>query len=199
VKGIAEHRFGFGISSAIFGGAADVSLKGVPMPQETHRPLRIGVYETVAQVQAALSDLREAGFTSREISVVCSDEASAAHFPQYRHEEPAGTHTDDALSRAGLTGLGLGTAAILSALVTSAGTAVFVAGAFAGLAAVGTFAATMMTRGAEQELADYYDQAVVHGKLLVAVETSDPRRHELAARILATHEPEQSGSLPVED
>jgi hypothetical protein len=169
------------------------------MPQEIQGPLRIGVYDSVPQVQAVVADLREAGFTPQEISVVCSDDAREAHFPQYHHEDPAGAHTNAALTRAGLAGLGLGTAAVLAALVTSAGTAVFVVGAFAGLAAVGTFAAMMMTRGAEKELADYYDQAVMHGKLLVAVETADDLRRQEAARILARHEGQQRATLPSED
>jgi hypothetical protein len=48
----------------------------------------------------------------------------------------------------------------------------------------------MMTRGAEKELANYYDQAVVRGKILVAAEEADPKRHvrlDRASQIFARH------------
>jgi hypothetical protein len=32
----------------------------------------------------------------------------------------------------------------------------------------------MMTRGVERELANFYDQAITAGKILVAVDTGDP-------------------------
>jgi len=91
------------------------------------------------------------------------------------------------VTTAGATALGLGGAALLTGLLTSAGTAVFVIGAFAGIAAIGTFVSLMLTRGAEKELADYYDQAVVQGKILVAVETDDPARQELVDEIFERH------------
>lgn len=169
------------------------------MMTETSSPIRVGVFDSMEETEAVVRELREAGFTAKEISVVCSDESKAERFSEYVHEKPAGAYTNAALTGAGAAGLGLGAAALLTAMVTSAGTAVFVVGAFAGLAAVGTFAAMMVTRGAEKELADYYDQAVMHGKLLVAVETRNPQRQHLADQILARHNPEQPGALPTED
>jgi hypothetical protein len=52
----------------------------------------------------------------------------------------------------------------------------------------------MMTRGIDKEVANYYDQAVVQGKVLVAVETSTPDEGRLgrAAKILAA-----AGAEPV--
>lgn len=169
------------------------------MSTSTEAPIRIGVFDSVEEVQAVVAELRAAGFNSQEISVLCSDESKAAYFPQYQHEAPAGSHNDEALNLAGLFGAGLGTAVLLATLVTSAGTAIFAVGALAGVTAAGTFAALMMTRGAEKELADYYDQAVVHGKLLVAAESEDPNRQQQADRILRRHMPEQMGGLPSED
>ena len=53
----------------------------------------------------------------------------------------------------------------------------------------------MMTRGVEKELADYYDQAVVRGKILVAAEDRNPAgraRLAEAARVL-----EEAGAEPL--
>ena len=53
----------------------------------------------------------------------------------------------------------------------------------------------MMTRGVEHELADYYDQAVAEGKILVAVDEHGPKAEghlSQAEQILA-----ESGALPL--
>jgi hypothetical protein len=60
---------------------------------------------------------------------------------------------------------------------------------------VGGLVGAMMTRGVEKELADYYDQAVQRGKILVAAEDhSEAQRQRLAkaATILS-----ECGSEPV--
>ena len=59
----------------------------------------------------------------------------------------------------------------------------------------GGFIGAMMTRGIEKEAANYYDQEVQAGKLLVTVEQCQPDAHpslDDAERILA-----QAGAQPV--
>ncbi|MBX3437926.1 MAG: hypothetical protein KF861_10580 [Planctomycetaceae bacterium] len=158
-------------------------------------PIRFAVCESVAEASRLVNELRVAGFTAEEISVVCSQEACELELAPYIHEHPAGSKTQDALNKSGLAALGLGSAAILAGLATTAGAAIMVVGAFSGLAIAGTFVAVMMTRGAEKELADYYDQALTHGKILVGVETSEPRLQTIADEILQ-HEGRPSSALP---
>ena len=60
---------------------------------------------------------------------------------------------------------------------------------------VGGLIGAMMTRGIEDELANYYDQAVVRGKILVAAEDRSERGSErlaAAERVLA-----EAGAEPV--
>jgi len=163
------------------------------MTEHRNHPLHLAIYEDVQSAADAINDLRDAGFTADDISVLCSDEHRRSLFSEYVDEEPAGSHSDDALNKAGAAGLGLGGAAALTGLVTSGGTAIFAIGAFAGVAAAGTFVALMLTRGAEKELADYYDQAVAGGKILVAVETDDANRQKTADQIF-----ERSGHKPAQ-
>jgi len=153
------------------------------MTEQRPNPIHMAIYDDVPTAAAAVHDLREAGFTKDEISVLCSDEHRERLFQDYVHEEPAGMHSEDAVNKAGLAAAGLGGAAVLTGLLTSAGTAIFAIGAFAGIAAIGTFVSLMLTRGAEKELADYYDQAVTEGKILVGVETDDPDRQALADEV----------------
>ena len=167
------------------------------MTEQRQRPIHMAVYDDVPSASGVIQDLRAAGFSPEEISVLCSDEHRERLFQEYAHEEPAGSHSEDALTTAGAAALGLGGAAVLTGLLTSAGTAIFVIGAFAGVAAVGTFVSLMLTRGTEKELADYYDQAVMEGKILVAVETDDPARQQQADKIFRSHG-DQPVSMPRE-
>lgn len=145
--------------------------------------IHAAVFDTVSETRAVVERLRAAGIPTDEISVLCSDDAKERYFREYEHEEPAGAHASEAVSTGGAIGLGLGGAAVLTGLVTAGGTAIFAVGAFAGLAIAGTFASLMMTRGAEKELSDYYDQALSRGKLLVAVESESPERRAAVDRI----------------
>jgi hypothetical protein len=167
------------------------------MLQHQTKPIHMAVYPDVASAARAVQQLREAGFTQNEISVLCSDESRERLFRDYVHEEPSGSHNDEALNKAGAAALGLGGATILTGLLTSAGTAIFAIGAFAGVAALGTFMALMLTRGTEKELADYYDQAVVGGQILVAVETEVPSRQRQADAIF--NQQSRPTSMPKED
>lgn len=148
-------------------------------------PIRLTVCDTAASAHRLVNELQQAGFTAKEISVVCSQESCEREFAEFVHEHPAGSQTSDALNSAGMGALGLGTAAALAAIFTAGGAAIMAVGAFAGVALTGTFASMMMTRGAEKELADYYDQALTHGKILVAVETQDEARQRVADEILS--------------
>ncbi|MCA9078002.1 MAG: hypothetical protein KDA93_23435 [Planctomycetaceae bacterium] len=147
-------------------------------------PIRLTVCETSDAARRLVGELQQAGFTTDEISIVCSQEACEQEFSEFVEQHPAGSQTSEALNKSGAAGLGLGTAAVLAGLLTTGGTAIMAVGALAGVAMAGTFTSVMMTRGAEKELADFYDQAITKGKILVAVETDDPVRQNQADKIL---------------
>ena len=86
--------------------------------------------------------------------------------------------------------------AIAGTLATGGAALVFTgpAAAWAG-GVVGGLVGAMMTRGVEHELADYYDQAVSEGKILVAVDehgSAADAHLSQAEHILA-----ESGALPL--
>ncbi len=160
-------------------------------------PIRLTVCETADSAARLVQELRQAGFTTDEISVVCSEDACEREFAEFVHEHPAGSQVPEALNRSGLAGLGLGASAVVAGLLTSGGAAIMAVGAFAGLAIAGTFVSVMATRGAEKELSDYYDQAITKGKILVAVETEEAARQQLADEILG-HEGRVPTAIPEE-
>jgi len=57
------------------------------------KPVRIAVYDNVAQADRAVRELLSAGFTHDEVSVICSDAHKAAHFHGVQTPAPAGSNT----------------------------------------------------------------------------------------------------------
>ncbi|HET6884446.1 MAG TPA: hypothetical protein VFI31_30110 [Pirellulales bacterium] len=154
------------------------------------RPIRVGVFSTIRAADCAVDHLLKAGFTGEQISVVCSDRAKEEHFRQFEHEEPAGSHTPAAVAVGGAIGAALGGLTVVAGAVTTAGLGLLAAGGLAAWAGgvVGGLIGAMTTRGVEHEVADFYDQAVTAGKILVAVEDhTEAQRQNLARgeRILA--------------
>ena len=160
-------------------------------------PFEAGVFSNVEDATRAVHDLLAAGFTKDHITVVCSDETKERHFREFEHQDPAGTYTPTAAIVGGTIGAALGGVSVIAAAVATGGTALWAAGpitAWAGGVAGGLVGA-MMTRGVEKELANYYQQAVVEGQILVAAEDHGENREATlsqAAKILA-----EAGAKPV--
>jgi hypothetical protein len=136
------------------------------------RPLRVGVFGTVAEADRAVEDLLKAGFTKDAITVVCSNEAVERHFKDFRKQEPAGTYTPATAVGGGAIGATLGGLAAVVGGIATGGIGLL---ATAGIAAwaggvAGGLVGAMMSRGVEKELANYYQQAVTDGDILVAVD-----------------------------
>lgn len=143
--------------------------------EHLERPFRAGVFATVAGAEDAVNALLAAGFTPEHITVVCSDEVKERHFRQFEHVDPAGSNTPAAAAIGGAVGAaigGLGTAAASIATGLDAA-AISGIGLWSG-GVVGGFIGAMMTRGTENELSDFYAQAVADGKVLVAAEAHGP-------------------------
>lgn len=157
--------------------------------------IRCGVFETVEQAEQAIDGLLEAGFAPGEISVVCSEKSKERHFTRYIHQQPAGANTAGAATAGSLLGaLGAGLATIG---LTSGGVVLLAAGPLAALggAVAGGLIGAMLTRGAEKTLADFYDQAVERGNVLVGVEDTGPNQAMRLAR--ADRVFREAGALPL--
>lgn len=159
-------------------------------------PLRVGIFTEVAHADRAVERLLAAGFTKTQITVICSDEIVQRHFRKFEHQEPSGTYTPAAAATGSAIGALVGGTTMVVATLASGGMAL-VFGALAAWAGgvVGGLVGAMMTRGVEHELADYYDQAVAEGKILVAVDEHGPAAEghlSQAEQIFA-----ESGALPL--
>ena len=154
--------------------------------EKPDRPVRAGVFNTVPQAKQAIDQLLRAGFGKDQITVVCSDEHKERYFREFEQQEPAGTYTPAAAATGGAIGATVGGAAAGAVGVATGGLPLIVAGGIGLMAGAvwGGFLGAMLTRGVEKEAANFYDQAVQQGKLLVAVEDHDARRLAVAEREL---------------
>jgi hypothetical protein len=166
------------------------------MIDQTVQPIRVGIFATVPAAERAVNALLSAGFRTDEITVVCSDPQKERNFEQFHHQDPAGTTTPAKAVAGGAIGAALGGLTILAGAATGGAALLAAGGAVAWTGGVlGGLIGAMMSRGVERELANYYDQEVQRGNLLVAVEdhseNSKQRLHE-AEQILA-----DSGAEPM--
>ncbi len=153
-------------------------------------PVRIGLYDTVAQAEQAVHNLLKAGFPKDCLAVVCSDKYKEDFFRDVPHPEPSGSHTPEAIVAGGIVGAAIGGLALVATGLVTGGASLLAYGTIliGGGAFAGSFSGAMMTRGFEKEIADFYDQAVERGKILVAVDEHGPdasARLAEAERILA--------------
>lgn len=149
-----------------------------------NRDLHCGIFYTVEAAEQTLRELEAAGIPRKAITLVVSEETRERHFP---HREEADEHgeTDLATSATGggLLGMlagGLGAAG----MATATGMALVTVGPslLVGGAVVGAFLGAMRTRGHEGELADFYDQALTRGGILVGVDTTQVPSAALSQR-----------------
>ncbi len=140
--------------------------------QPIDKPFRVGLFDTIAQANKAVHSLLAAGFTKDQLAVVCSDKYKEQFFRAVPTPEPAGSYTPGAITTGGLVGATLGGLALAVTAITTGGAVLLAAGTVlvGGGAIAGSFTGAMATRGFEKEIADYYDQAVQKGKILVAAE-----------------------------
>ena len=166
--------------------------------QDVDKPaLEVGVFDTVDGARRAVEGLLAAGFSTEHITVICSNETKEQYFSEFEHQQPAGTNTPVAAITGGTIGALLGGLTIVASAVATGGLALWAAGPitmwFGGVA--GGLVGAMMTRGVEKEMANFYQQAVLEGQILVGAEdhsSSSAAMLARAAKVLA-----DAGALPL--
>jgi hypothetical protein len=161
------------------------------------RPIEVGVFDSITAASQAVEELLVAGFFQQQITVVCSDETKERYFRAFDHQKPAGTYNVPATVAGSALGAIAAGLTIVATAVATGGLTILAAGPITAAAGgvAGGFIGAMMTRGVERELANYYQQAVLEGRILVAAEASGSdaaHKLALAARILL-----QAGAQPL--
>ena len=166
---------------------------------DPEKPFRAGIFDTVAEAEEAVAALQAEGFSTEQITVVCSDELKERHFREFEHTEPAGTNTPAAAavgSAVGAAVMGATTATLGSLISLDAAAAMGGAGLWTGTI-FGGFVGAMMSRGTENELANFYNQAVESGRILVAAECHGDDSEAKLARAAAILAEKGAEPLPL--
>jgi hypothetical protein len=164
---------------------------------KVERPFEAGVFDTVEGAARAVEGLMGAGFSKEQITVMCSDATKERYFRAFEHQEPAGTYSATATVAGSAIGAIAAGLTIIASAVATGGVTLLAAGPITAAAGgvAGGFIGAMMTRGVEKELANFYQQAVVEGRILVAAEDEGPNAYQRltrAAKVLA-----DAGARPV--
>lgn len=135
-------------------------------------PVRVGVFKTVAGADRAVRGLLSIGFAKEQLSVICSDEHKERHFRDIPNPPLPGSHVGEGIAVGSVVGAAVGGLALAASAFVTGGATLWMAGpmVMAAGALAGSFAGAMSTRGFEPEVANYYDQAVQRGDILVGVE-----------------------------
>lgn len=163
---------------------------------DPRKPIRAAIFSRLPEADRAVHRLLESGFTKDQITVICSDEAIEEHFKEFEHQKQAGAETGTGVAAGGAIGATLGGFGALVGLTATGGVGLVVAGGLLTAGIAGPFIGAMMTRGLEKEMADFYDQAVARGKILVGVEDHSERRHD--ALLIAEKIFREEGAEPFE-
>src|SRR5262245_23127194 len=126
------------------------------------KPYRVGIFDTVAEADQAVRMLLGAGFHKDQLAVICSDKYKEQYFQDLSTPEPAGAYTPPAIVVGGAVGATIGGLALAAVTVATGGVGLLAAGTVlvGGGAIAGAFTGTMIARGFEKEIQDYYDQAI---------------------------------------
>jgi hypothetical protein len=148
------------------------------------RPVEVGSFNTVDAARTAVQGLLAAGFTTEHITVVCSDETKADLFHEFEHQKPAGSHAAAATAIGSTIGATLGGLTAFATVLATGNATLWAAGPISvwGGGVAGGLVGAMMTRGVEKELANFYQQAVIDGQILVAAEDNSPNSEASLAR-----------------
>jgi len=170
------------------------------MSETGPKSVRVGVFRRIDDADRAVRALVDAGFDREHVSVICPTCTQEKWQDHAKRELPAGARAPAAAAGGSAIGALLGGLVGVTGAIASGGTALLIAGPVllggaAGGAVAGGLIGAMSTRGVEKEIADYYDQALQKGRILVAVEEHGPDGAELLAR--AERVLEQAGAEPI--
>jgi hypothetical protein len=162
------------------------------------KPVRVAVFDRIDRAEQAVESLLLEGFEKNQISVICSDPATEEHFKGFEGKQ-AGDAAPRRAAVGGVVGATLGGLVTVTALATSGGIAVLAAGhlvtSLASGGIVGGFIGAMTSRGLDKEAAEYYEQSIEKGRILVVAEDNSaegPRKLHAAEKRF-----QEAGAEPV--
>jgi hypothetical protein len=158
-------------------------------PSSAEQPFRLGLFDTVQQVDQAVRRLLAAGFSKKELALICPEQCRGQFVSDIPGAEPPGSHAVAAIAEGGAVGAAIGGIALAAAAATTAGLALIPAAGvlIGGVAFAGAFSSLILREGYGEDIGRYYAEAIRLGKIVVGVEVDgvdSANRLELAQRIM---------------
>ncbi len=160
------------------------------MDQQVTSQLRTGGFESVAQVDRVIRDLRSAGFVDDQLMVICPPQFQDQLAPTTPNVTSPPTDAPTALATGGAVGATLGGLALVATIATGGAAGVLGTAAavlVGGGALAGGISGLIVAKGYDEEADDYYKKAVERGWIVVGVAVTPedgPRQIAQADRIL---------------
>jgi hypothetical protein len=144
-------------------------LKENPMQE---RPCRVGFFRSKAKAERAVRDLLNAGFSEKELAVICPQDGKAQVAPDLPRAEPPGAHGAEALVEGGAIGAAIGGIALAATALATGGAALLPAipVLVGGGAIAGGFSSLILSDGYGKGVGEYFFDAIHQGKVVVGVE-----------------------------
>jgi len=171
---------------------------------DTTSGLQLGIFQDFERADTAVAQLVRLGVDEERISVVCSERLPTLSTGiEQEVEGSVAERRAPAALTGGAIGSLVGGFSTAAGIAASGGTALLFAGPLLGAVAAGVaggFVGAMVSRGLEPDAADFYDQALRAGSILVAVEPTDdadqpsPERVRQLLEMHARRAPELDGS-----
>ena len=148
------------------------------------KKMTVGVFATKTAADKAVADLKTAGFTNDQISLVAKDSRGKTVSTNGVGETKSGEGALIGAAAGGVTaaavgaGMMLGVIPVIGPILALGPLALTLLNA-AGGAAVGSLAGALIGMGLPKEDADYYEGEVAAGRYLVAVDNNDSKKDAL--------------------
>ena len=141
-------------------------------PSSADQPFRLGFFDTVQQADQAVRRLLVAGFSKKELAIICPEKCQGPFVSEIPRAEQPGSHAIKAMVEGGAIGAAIGGIALAAAAATTAGLALIPAAGtlIGGGAFAGAFSGLTVREGYGEEIGQYYEEAVRLGKIVVGVE-----------------------------
>jgi hypothetical protein len=142
------------------------------MPQTiVDKPYRLGFFDSVSEADQAVRRLQAAGFSQKELAVICPKKFHEQFTVNVRRAERPGSHVAEGIAEGGAAGAVLGGIALAATAIATGGVGLLpaIGVLIGGGALAGGFSGLILSDGYGKEVGEYYEEAIRLGKIVVGV------------------------------
>jgi hypothetical protein len=165
-------------------GTFQTKEKAMAIYTMSERPCRLGFFSSEEQAGQAVQDLLAAGFTKKELAVICPANRRKGVAFSMPLGKPPGSHRAEALAEGGAIGAAIGSIVLAATAIAAGGAGVLpaVPVLVGGGAIAGGFSSLVFSGGYGKGVGEYYLDAIHQGNIVVGVEVEGDESDALIAQ-----------------